>query len=211
MTPSLQTYRLVTSSLGLRLPAAYALKRLAWVDHFYHLTAPLSRLRFPRLRGDLHFALATPEDFAEIERSIPALDPESRRNLVTRVLFYRRGFSGCYLARSACGELAAMQWLVRPSENALLQAFQPRTFYPLCEGEIMSENVFIYPKFRGLGTFPTLKHHVLTLARDEGFRTCHTYVRTDNLASLNGLLALGFQLQRLLTSYTVAGRSWRTL
>ncbi len=204
-------YRLVVSSLGLRTPAVFALKRIAWVDHFYHLTAPLARLRFPRLRTDIRFAQATADDFSEIERGLPALDPESRKEVVTRVLFFRRGFSGCYLARNEHGELVAMQWLIRPQENALLQSCFPHLYYPIRERAVMTENVFIYPRFRGLGTFPTLKHHVLTMARDEGFRMCHTYVRKDNLVSLNGLLAVGFQLQRLLTGYNLAGRSWRNL
>ncbi len=208
---SLQTYRFVTSNLGIRIPVLYALKRLAYVDHFFHLTAPLARLRFTRLRSDIRFARATADDFAEIERGIPALDAESRREVVTRVLFFRRGFSGCYLGRSERGEVVAMQWLVRPQENALLQTHFPRLFYPLREREVMTENVFIYPRFRGLGTFTTLKHHVLSLARDEGFRTCQCYVRKDNLVSLNGLLALGFQVQRLLTAYSLLGRSWRSL
>jgi GNAT superfamily N-acetyltransferase len=207
----LHTYRLVTSSLGIRVPALYALKRLAHVDHFFHLTAPLARLRFPRLRTDIRFAQATEDDFREIERGIPALDAESRREVVTRVLFFQRGFSGCYLGRTERGDLVALQWLVRPQENALLQAHFPRLFYPLGEREVMTENVFIYPRFRGLGTFPTLKHHVLSMARDEGFRTCHSYVRKDNLVSLNGLLSLGFQVQRLLTAYSLLGRSWRNL
>ncbi len=208
---SLHTYRFVASNLGIGIPALYALKRLAWVDHFFHLTAPLARLRFPRLRTDIHFSQATADDFAEIERGLPALDAESRREVVTRVLFFRRGFSGCYLGRTERGDLVAMQWLVRPRENALLHAHFPRIFYPLREREVLTENVFIYPRFRGFGTFPTLKHHVLSLARDEGFRTCHTYVRKDNLSSLNGLLALGFQVQRLLTAYSLLGRSWRNL
>lgn len=208
---ALDTYRLVASSLGIRTPAVYALKRLAYVDHFYHLTAPIARLRFPRLRRDIRVAPATAQDLAEMERGIQALDPESRKEVVTRILFFRRGFTGCYVARNDDGELVAMQWLVRPRENALLQSRFPHVFYPLGAREVMSENVFIYPRFRGLGAFPTVKHHVLSIARDEGFHVCHSYVRKDNLVSLNGLLALGFQLQRLLTAYNLAGRSWRNL
>lgn len=208
---SLHTYRLVASNLGIRVPAQYALKRIVWVDHFYHLTAPLARLRFPRLRTDIRFAPATAGDFAEIERDLPSLDAETRKEVVTRVLFFRRGFSGCYLGRTERGELVSLQWLIRPRENALLRAHFPRLFYPLREREVMTENVFIYPRFRGFNVFPTVKHHVLSMAQEEGFRTCHSYVRKDNLVSLNGLLAVGFQLQRLLTGYTVAGVSWRNL
>lgn len=62
---SLDRVRFVTSNLGVRTPALYALKRIAWVDHFFHLTAPLARVRFPRLRTDLRFAQATADDFAE--------------------------------------------------------------------------------------------------------------------------------------------------
>jgi hypothetical protein len=209
--PSLDSYRLITSSLGLRQPALYALKRLAYVDHFYHLTAPLSRLRFARLRTDLRFSQPTAADVDEIARSARGLDPASRKEIVTRLLFHRRGFSGCHVGRTAEGELVSMQWLVRPSENGLLEAHFPRLYYPLREGEVLLENVFIYPRFRGLGVFPTVNHHVLEVARREGFRVCNAYIRKDNLPSLNGFLAMGFQLQRLLTGFNVAGMCWRNL
>jgi hypothetical protein len=208
---SLDNYRLVASSLGLRTPALFVLKRVAWVDHFYHLTAPLSRLRFPRLRLDLSFAPATEDDFDEMAQGLGALDPAARKDVVTRLLFRRRGFSGCYVGRSAEGDLVSVQWLVRPRENPLLQVQFPRLYYPLRDGEVMLENVFVYPRFRGIGVFPTVNHHVVSVARSEGFRGCHAYIRKDNLVSLNGFLSMGFQLQRLLTGYNLAGLSWRNL
>jgi GNAT superfamily N-acetyltransferase len=212
MAPSsLDTYRLVASTLGLRVPALFALKRVAYLDHFYHLTAPLSRLHFPRLRSDLSFAEATEADFAEIARGVDALDPAARKDVVTRLLFHRRGFPGCYVGRTAEGELVSMQWLLRPKDDPLLQVHYPRLYYPLRDGHVMLENVFVYPRFRGIGVFPTVNHHVVQVARREGFRACNAYIRKDNLASLNGFLAMGFQLQRLLTGYNLAGRSWRNL
>lgn len=210
-SPSPAGYRLVVSSLGLKTPARFALKRVAWVDHFYHLTATLSRLRFPRLRSDLTFAPATGADLAEMERGLGALDASPRKDVVTRLLFWRRGFSGCYVGRSAEGELVSVQWLVRPRENSLVQSQFPRLYYALRDDEVMLENVFIYPRFRGIGVFPTVNHHVVSVARAEGFRACHAYIRKDNLVSLNGFLAMGFQLKRLLTGYNLAGLSWRTL
>jgi len=209
--PSLDTVRLVASSLGVRQPALYALKRLAYVDHFYHLTALLSRLRFPPLRSDLRFHEATRADLDEIARSGAGLDPASRKDIVTRLLFHRLGFTGCHVGRTAGGELVAMQWLVRPRENALLATHFPRLYYPLRDGEVMVENVFVYPRFRGLRVFPAMAHHVLEVARGEGFRVCNAYIRKDNLTSLNGFLGLGFQLQRLLTGFSLAGISWRNL
>jgi hypothetical protein len=203
--------RLVTSSLGLRTPALLALKRLGSVDHFYHLAAPLSRLRFPLLRGDLRFAPATERDLDEVEESIPSLDVAARKDVVTRLLFHARGFTGCHVGRSAAGELASIQWLVRPAENALLRRHYPRLFHPLRDGEVMLENVFVYPRFRALGAFAASNRHLVEVARREGARCASAYIRKDNLASLNGFLALGFQLRSLLTSYSLAGVSWRNL
>lgn len=203
--------QLVTSSLGLRTPLLFALKRLAWVDHFYHLTAPLSRLRFPRVRSDLLVTEATEADFDEMARGLPALERAVRKDVVTRLLFHRHGFTGCYVARTAAGELAGMHWLLRPRDDATLQASYPRLFYPIREHEVMFENGFVYPRFRGTFVLPTINQHAIALARAEGARLCSTYIRKDNLASLNATLAMGFQLHRLLTSYNLAGISWRNL
>lgn len=209
---SLDTYRIVTSNLGFRVPALFALKRVAYLDHFYHLTAPLSRLRFPRLRSDIAFSEATDADFAEIARGIGALDaPAARRDVVTRVLFYRRGFRGSYVGRNGEGELVSLIWLLRPRDTPLIRAHYPRVYYPLREGEVLLENLFIYPRFRGIGALPTVIHHVVSVAQREGFRACSTYIRKDNLASLNGFLTIGFQLQRLLTGYNLMGAAWRDL
>lgn len=210
-TSTLDTWRFVAASLGLRRPALLALKRLGYVDHFYHLTAPLSRLSFGRVRDDLRFAQATAADLEEIARGVAGLDPEARKDVVTRLLFHRRGFTGCHVGRTQAGELASMQWLVRPAENALLAAHFPRLFYPLRPGEVMLENVFVYPRFRGLGAFGASNRHVVEVARREGFAHASAYIRKDNLASLNGFVAMGFQLRRLLTGYSLAGVSWRTL
>ncbi len=210
-TSSLETYRLVTSTLGLRLPALFALKRVAYVDHFYQLTAPLSRLRFPRLRSDISVAAATEVDFAEMAAGMKALDPAARKDVLARLLFHRRGFSGCYVGRSGEGELASIQWLLRPRDNRLLESHFPRFYYPLRDGEVMLENLFVYPRFRGIGIFPTVNHHVVSIAETEGFRACSAYVRKDNIVSLNAFLSIGFQLQRLLTGYNLAGLCWRNL
>jgi GNAT superfamily N-acetyltransferase len=210
-TRPLDTWRLVTASLGLRQPALHALKRLGYVDHFYHLTAPLSRLRFPRARADLRFAPATPADFDEIARSVGEVAPAARKDLVTRLIFHRHGFAGGFLGRTASGELVSMQWLVRPRENPLLEAHYPRLFYPLRDDEIMLENVFVYPRHRGLGAFWASNRHLVELARSEGYRAASVYIRKDNIASLNGFLGMGFQLRQLLTGYNVAGFSWRNL
>jgi len=207
----LGTYRLIATHLGLEAPATYLLKRLLHVDHFYHMTAIINRLRFPRLRSDLRFDLACKGDLDEIVQRLRMLDAASRKDLVARLLFHRRGFSSCYLGRSATGDLVSLQWLIRPRDNALLQKHFRRIYYPLQENQVMIENLFIFPSFRGLATFPTVNHHVLSLAKQEGFQTCRTYIRKDNVTSLNAFFELGFRMGKLLAGYNLLGLSWRTL
>ena len=60
-------------------------------------------------------------------------------------------------------------------------------------------------------TMVRAEHHLMALARQEGFRLCNAYIRKDNIASLNGFLGLGFQIQKLLVGYNLGGFSWRTL
>jgi ribosomal protein S18 acetylase RimI-like enzyme len=209
---SLENYLLVASNLGLD-PSAWLhlLRKTASVDHFYHLTAPLDRLRFPRLRSDIHLHGATEDDLGEIVRGIPDLDPASRKEVLARILFYRSGFTGCYVGRGHRNEVVSMQWLIRPSDNPLIERRCRRRFHPLKDKHVLIENIFIFPAFRALGVFPTVNHLVLEIAKEEGFQVCNAYVRKDNIASLNGYLGLGFQLRKLLTSYSLAGFSWRRL
>jgi ribosomal protein S18 acetylase RimI-like enzyme len=207
----IQDVLLVTSSLGFGASALLALRKLAHVDHFYQLVAPIERLRYPRLRSDVRFTPATEADFAEMVRGLGELDVASRHEVLSRVFFGRQTARRCAIGRDGQGALVSMQWLFRPGDRAVLEERFRNRYEPLRPDEVLIENIFIYPQFRAGGVFPTINHAVLDEARREGFRTCTAYVRKDNVASLNGYLDLGFRIRRLLTSYSLAGRSWRTL
>ncbi len=206
-----QDFLLVASSLGLGTSALLALGKLARVDHYYQLVAPIERLRYPRLRTDLRFTGATEADFAEMVRGLRELDVASRREVLSRVFFGRRAPRSCAIGRDGQGALVSMQWLFRPADGAALNEWFPNRYYPLRPDEVLIENIFIYPRVRAGGVFPTVNHNVLDDARREGFRRCAAYVRKDNVASLNAYLDLGFRMRRLLTAYSVAGVSWRAL
>ena len=203
--------RLVLTNLGFWTPARYALRRMGHIDHFYQMSAALRRLRFPRLRSDLRFTEASEADFDEIARGLKVLDLDSRREVITRLRFHRAGVPGCHVGRDARGELVSMQWLLRPRDAPALARACPGLYPSLGPDEVLIENIFVYPSYRGLGTFETVNHAVLDRAQREGFRVCHTFVRKDNVPSLNGNLDLGFRIRRLVTGFSVAGVSWRTL
>jgi GNAT superfamily N-acetyltransferase len=208
---SLEDCWLIATNLGFAVPALHALKRLGYVDHFYCLSGVIQRLRFPRLRSDIHVQEATEADFAEILRGLGRLDAASRKEVVTRLLFHRRNVPGCHVGRNEQGDIVSMQWLIRPQDGHALGRHARRLYYPLSKHEVMLENIFVFPSFRGMGVFATVNHGLLERARSEGFHACNTYVRKDNVESLNGFLDLGFRIRKLLTGYNVAGMSWRTL
>src|SRR5690348_1646853 len=93
----LHRWRLVASTLGLGVPARYALRRLAHVDHFYLLTASLDGVRYPRLRSDLRFEEARDSDFEQMLRDVHRWDAATRREVVARVLFHERGMPGAWV------------------------------------------------------------------------------------------------------------------
>lgn len=207
----IEEYRLVASSLGLRAPAWQLLRKMCSVEHVYYLTAPIDRLRFPRLRSDIEFAHATERDLAESLQGLSSLDDVSRRDLVVRVLFFRHGFTSCRVGRNRDGQLVSLQWLIRPADNPLLEKYLRGRRYPLSEDQVMLENIFIFPPFRGFGVFPTVNHDTIGIAKRDGFRICKAYVGKDNVASLNSYFSLGFRIEKLLTGYHVAGRTWGTI
>jgi hypothetical protein len=204
-------YRLVASSLGLRIPAWHVLKKLCSVEHVYYLTAPIDRIRFPRLRSDIEFGFATERELVESLRDLSTLDDVSRRDLVVRVLFFRHGFTTCRVGRSKAGQLVSLQWLIRPADNPLLERYLRGRRYLLNDDQVMIENIFVFPPFRGVGVFPTVNHDTISIARQEGFRLCKAYVGKDNIASLNSYFSLGFRIEKLLTGYQLAGHTWGTI
>ncbi|ABS25415.1 hypothetical protein [Anaeromyxobacter sp. Fw109-5] len=208
---SLDEYRLVASTLGLRLPALHLLRKLLSVEHVYYLTVPMNRLRFPRIRTDIDFALATEGDFEEILQGLPAQDARSRTELVARLLFYRHGFSSCHVGRNRARQIVSLQWLIRPADNPLLEKYLRRRRYLLSEHQVMIENIFIFPAFRGLGLFPTVNHATISVAMREGFQICKAYVSKDNVASLNSYFGLGFRIEQLITGVHLAGGTWGTI
>lgn len=70
----------------------------------------------------------------------------------------------CYIATNKEGIPCFRCWLIDHSQNNKLRQFWGNTFPPLNHDELLIENVFTNPKFRGLGIFPA----VLGLVSEEG-------------------------------------------
>jgi GNAT superfamily N-acetyltransferase len=208
----LEKYQFIISNLGVWVPAKFFLKRFLYLDYFYFLTVPLKKVGAGiRIGPDIQIAEARNEDWMMIVDGLKQLDDNERREIVVRLLFYLKGFHGCYIGRNESGDIVSLQWLIRPRDNPLIEKHFNDFFYPLNEKQVMVENIFVYPEYRGLGVFTTVNHLLLEKAREEGFVHCLAYIHKGNITSLNGFMKLGFQVKKLLRSYNLCGFSWRNL
>ncbi len=80
---------------------------------------------------------AAESDWDEILNNLKSLDPAGRKEILIRLFFYQAGLKNCYIARTKTGENAAMQWLIYPSENSIVQQHFNTRFYPLKKNQVM--------------------------------------------------------------------------
>jgi len=195
-----------TLSVGglLRLMAS----RLFSVNHYYLLHKDLSKPeeRQPEQCGQL--VKIQDEDVVAIENSLGQLDEIDKKEVLSRLFFYWNGFRNCYLLKSG-GEILCMQWIVYPSENHLIKSKYPSKFHPLSSDQIMIENVFTFPRYRGMGYMQHGISELLDLARSSNYTSAVCYIRNDRLPSLNGFTRMGFRIIERMREFRVLGRGSR--
>ena len=150
-------------------------------------------------------------DWEDILREAHRLDIESRREIFARALHFRNDFTNCWAIRSKTGAIAHIQWIVFPGENDVILACYRNLFRPLAGCEVMIENAFTFPKYRGLGLFSHATRSLLNLGRQLGYKKAITYVRSEKVASLNELIRLGFSFKMVVREYRFLGFTRRTL
>jgi len=185
---------------------------VAFVSHYYILRYPLRRLPPgpPAKLGGSGVELLQPDDLADLYRQLPSLRSEDRRELLSRILFFKSGFRNCY-AIKVNASVAYIQWIIHPSENDLLLAHHKHRFLPLAPTEVMIENAFTSPAYRGRGFMPFGSWELLHTAREQGYSQAITYVRKDRIIALNSFLHSGFRISRLVREYKFLGTAWRNL
>jgi hypothetical protein len=185
--------------LGLRSVGLILLKRIFFVHHVSVLKLNLKTFTprsFERPPAGTFFPL-TADDVRGLLSAVPALPEPDRRELMARIRFYELGFTRLYGVR-VDGEIAYIQWLVTPEDNPVIRDRYRRVFFELKPGHAMLENVFVFPRYRGLGYLPFVSQRLLIQARDDGFRTAVLYIREDKLSTLNEFVAMGFRFANLL-------------
>ncbi len=123
-----------------------------------------------------------------------AINRKERVELATRRAHYRADIAQCYVAiDQRNGTPCYFQWLMGPEQNAKIQAFFPRRWFPLLnDDEALLENAYTPAGYRGNGIMPAAMAQIAERAADLGCRYVHTFVEKTNLPSLKGCKRSGF-------------------
>ena len=187
-------------------------ENLFCVKHYYVLKINLRKLNpYPverKPRGTL--ALIQPEDFEKIRTQLKCLTRYSRREMLSRINFYNKGFHNCYVMKTD-DDIACLQWLIEPKENSIIRQYFKRMFYPLHETQVMVDNVFTFAQYQGRGYQSLISRNLLKLSMDRGYTTAITYIQYDRISNLNEFFDMGFKITRLLCQIRIFGVTFRNL
>ena len=200
------------SNLGCIYIFKLFLKNIFSIEHFYIVQGNISSLKPPqRLRSNCIIKLVVESDWDEILKNLRSLDPADRKEILVRLFFYQAGLKNCYIARTKTGEIAAIQWLIYPSENSIVQQHFNTRFYPLRNNQIIIENVYTFPNVRGIGYLPAITTELLHIAKEKGFKSVIFYVSKDKIAPLNEFIGCGCKIRKMMIETKILGRTKRKL
>lgn len=201
---------LIARSLSLRRALDLVRRNLLDINHYYamemRLNGSLSKPQTPLTHGQL--MRMGDGDIERLKEQLDELGDEDRKDLLGRILFYERGFRNCY-AYQINGTVAFLQWIVYPSENEAMRTKYKRRYLPLKEGQVMLENAFTFPRYRGFGLMQFVSVELLKIGKSEGHARAICYVRKENVNSLNNLMQIGFRIRKLVREHKLFGYVWR--
>ena len=201
---------LVIRNLRFRKLLRLVARNLADVNHYFALELRLSGpLGAPQTRlANRELVVLNQNDIEALKGQLASLNDEDSKELLARILFYECGFKNCY-ALKINGTIACLQWLVYPSDNEIIERRFRRRFATLKAKQVMVENSFTFPRFRGLGLMNVLCTELLNIAQAQGYAGAICYVIKENINALNQLTQMGFKIRRVIREYKLLGQVWR--
>src|ERR1041384_1112999 len=183
----------ISENLGLADLVRLFARNVLRINHYYVLYLTLADLPSspPKCLGGLPPLLLGTDDLHELYERLPRLVGDDRLELMSRLSFYKSGFKNCYRMSSE-GSIAYLQWLILPSENDVIKTRYKRKFLPLNAKEVLIENSFTFPEFRGRGFLPFGTWHLLATAKQMGYKRAVVYIRKDRIDPLNRFMHFGF-------------------
>ncbi len=208
----LNKYLVILKTLGFKNCLPFLFQRLYSLEQFYFLNVNLRKpLKEINLRISYSLEKLQAGDWDVISQSLASVDIPTKRELLRRIFFYRAGFHNCYVLRNKNKEITSMLWIVYPSENDKLTKYFNSDLFKLKENEVLLENVFTMPKFRGFGFSPAITTELLSLAKEQGYKNASAiiYSMRDRITSLNDMMSIGFRVNKLVKEYRLFGFLWR--
>ena len=198
------------TNLGFKASLILFIKRVFSIEHYYVLQKSISQpIIVPKIRHQVNLRGADDYDIIHAVNHINGLDGNARRELISRVLFYRTGIKNCYAVKTKDDILAYLQWLIYPSQNDIIKKNFSGVFQPLKTGQVLIENVFTFPAFRGYGLMPHITAKLIEIAQNEGYKSAIMYIRKDKIESLSQSMMLGFKITSLLRELKIFGITLR--
>ncbi|MBC8180032.1 hypothetical protein H8E88_02805 [candidate division KSB1 bacterium] len=186
--------------------------RIFSINYYYVVKLNLNSPRQKRIKrdppGDL--SIMNSDDLSSIKNTIEFLGADDKREILARIIFYESGFRNCYVVK-VDGNIVYLQWLIYPSENDIIKKYYKNIFHPLNNKTVIIENVFTYPKFRGIGYLPYFSQKLLDIVHKQGYRTAVGYIKNDKIISLNEFYQMGFKATKLLRERKLFGSIHRNL
>ena len=210
--PQCRTLSDVFTNLSFSDLTKLVLRNAARLNHYYILGSDFGNLPKspPKCNADGEAQLLRTEELPGLYNRLPSLGADDKRELMSRILFFKNGLRNCYTTR-VDGEIANIHWLIFPSENDVIQSGYGSRFLPLSADEVMIENTFTFPAHRGHGLMPFSAWQLLNKAKALGYKRAVTYIRKDRIISLNHFLHLGFSIKRIVREYKILGFTRRAL
>ena len=157
------------------------------------------------LRRDLSlpFTPAAPKQAIEIRPILDSDLPQILSARPGRFAILRARIPTCYLAVTASGEIAYMQWLVAHCDIERFKPFFEGQLGALRADEVLLEFAYTFEKFRGQKIMGAAMAAIAEKGLLSGARYAVTFVQKDNIAALKGCGTAGF------TPYMIREERWR--
>lgn len=102
-------------------------------------------------------------------------------------------FQTCYVAVTKDGTPCFHLWLIDASQNEKLKKAWGNTFPTLSPDELLVENVYTVPKFRGMGIFPAVLHEIVDRSVDLGAKNLISFGEVSNVNMSRSFAYAGFE------------------
>lgn len=202
----------IFSNLGAQYTLINILKNILFYNHYYELHVNLNNLIFKQ-KTRIKYSLKRVEekDILDIAGQLSSLPISDRKEIIIRLFFYEKGFKNCYVAKTAKGDIAYMQWIIYPQENSIIRKFAKNRFPLLYKNQVFIENAFAFPRVRGLGLLWSVTLDLLEIAKSEGYENAFTFVKKENIFVINDFIKIGFKIKRLVPELKLFGYTKRFL